>query len=283
MIQSSDTVYREVLPVSVEVQKYSDQIYNYLSVIEFEGARKQIVTLYNSTSNEVKQVSSTEIKTQISSTYTKVTTTASGEIVFSSNNVTNLMNKFSDLKFVLNETDKLIPAMNISLVNIAVVPRESVNSYIIETIKGQSKVTVELNYELVSNKSYVISYKEEPIAVKVPIRPVYSPQVLNIDEKIRFIDIIRDSGVKEVKEVINLVESKTVQYALYKETILHVETREGKTYSVKVVQENGKDTPQVIDVSEFTKPEEEKTKDQEITSVKTDSNGNIVTISTDEE
>jgi hypothetical protein len=70
-----------------------------------------------------------------------------------------LITKFTDLKFVLNETGKLIPEMDISLVNVAVVPQESVNSYTIETVKGQKKVTVEVNYEFVSNRTYVTNYR----------------------------------------------------------------------------------------------------------------------------
>lgn len=49
--------------------------------------------------------------------------------------------------------------MDISLVNVAVVPQESVNSYTIETVKGQKKVTVEVNYEFVSNRTYVTNYR----------------------------------------------------------------------------------------------------------------------------
>lgn len=74
-IQASETVYRDIVPVSVEVQKFSDTIYNYLTVVEVEGVRKQIVTLYNATSTEVKQVSVTEVKTETTSTYNKQTVT----------------------------------------------------------------------------------------------------------------------------------------------------------------------------------------------------------------
>lgn len=70
-IQDSETVYRDILPVSVEVQRYSNQIFNYLTVVEVEGVRKQIVTLYNATSTEVKQISVIEIKTETSATYSK--------------------------------------------------------------------------------------------------------------------------------------------------------------------------------------------------------------------
>lgn len=156
---------------------------------------------------------------------------------------------------MLNETGKLIPEMNLSLVNVAVVPQETLNSYTIETVKGSKKVTVELNYEFVSNRTYVTNYREEPITVTVPTRPVYYPQILNLDDKLQFIDTIKNSGFKEVKEVINVLESKTTEYALYKETILKVETHEGKEYSVKVVKQNGEDTYQVIDASELPEPE----------------------------
>lgn len=82
-----------------------------------------------------------------------------------------------------------------------------------------------------------------------------------------------------------MLESKTTEYALYKETILKVETQEGKEYSVKAVQQNGENTYQVIDGSEFPRiktPTLQDTTQKDLTSIKTDSNGNTVTISTDE-
>lgn len=106
------------------------------------------------------------------------------------------MTKFRDLRFVISETTKLIPTLNVSDVSVAVLPQDSVNSYTIVTTEGQKKVTVELNYEVVTNKTYVTNYKEEPITVFMPTRPVYTPQVLTVDDKIRYIDSIRGSGVK---------------------------------------------------------------------------------------
>lgn len=41
------------------------------------------------------------------------------------------MTKFVDLKFVLEETSKLVDQIDLNEVNIAVVPQDSVNSYTI--------------------------------------------------------------------------------------------------------------------------------------------------------
>lgn len=146
------------------------------------------------------------------------------------------MTKFVDLKFVLEETSKLVDQIDLNEVNIAVVPQDSVNSYTIQTVKGQNKITVELNYEVITNRTYVTNYKIEPIEVKVPEQPTYYPDVLAVDDKVKYIDLVKDSGISEMKSATNVIDSKTTEYALYTETILEIETKESKKYYVKVIK-----------------------------------------------
>lgn len=160
------------------------------------------------------------------------------------------MTKFTDLKFVYQETVKLVPEIDPQQVTVVVKPQDSINSYTIQTVKGNNKVTVELNYEVVSNRTYVTNYKVEPMAVAVPTQPIYYPEVLTVDSKTKYIETVKNSGIKEITDTINVVESKTTEYALYKETLLKIETQKDKTYYVKVIKVNAEDTPKVIDVTE---------------------------------
>ena len=146
------------------------------------------------------------------------------------------MTKFVDLKFVLEETSKLVDQIDLNEVNIAVVPQDSVNSYTIQTVKNQNKITIELNYEVITNRTYVTNYKIEPNEIKVPEQPTYYPDVLAVDDKVKYIDLVKNSGISEVKSAINVIDSKTTEYALYTETILEIETKESKKYYVKVIK-----------------------------------------------
>ena len=116
----------------------------------------------------------------------------------------------------------------------AVIPRGTVNSYTIETVKKDKKVTVELNYEILSNKTYVTDYKVEPLPVILPAKPVYFPEVLTIDDKINFIDVVKTCQSSEVQAPINVVCSSTISHPLYKETLLKVETLKNNFF-VKVI------------------------------------------------
>ena len=89
-----------------------------------------------------------------------------------------LKTKFNDFKFVLEETQSVAQGVDISNINIAVTPRDTVNVYTIETVKGDKKVTVDVNYEILTNRTYVTNYDVKPLPVVVPSRPVYFPEVL---------------------------------------------------------------------------------------------------------
>jgi hypothetical protein len=115
-----------------------------------------------------------------------------------------------------------VPEIDPNQVSVSVMPQDSVNSYTIQTVKGQNKVTIELNYEVVSNRTYVTNYKVEPINVEVPTKSKYYPEVLTVNDKAKYIDTVKNSGIENVKGIINVVESKTTDYALYKETVLKV-------------------------------------------------------------
>lgn len=72
-----------------------------------------------------------------------------------------------------------------------------------------------MNYNAVTNKTYVTNYKEEPVIVKVPIKPIYYPDVLTVEDKTKYIEIVKESGITQVESAINVVESQTTEFALY--------------------------------------------------------------------
>lgn len=122
-----------------------------------------------------------------------------------------------------------------------------------------------MNYEAVTNKTYITNYKEEPLVVKVPIKPIYYPDVLTADDKTKYISIVKESGISQVESAINVVESQTTEFALYTETVLKMETQEGKVYNVKFILNNGEETPQVVDVTPAVETVEEVKAEVEIT------------------
>jgi hypothetical protein len=213
-------------------------------VIQAEGKRKEVVTLYNKKTDATTTVSTKDVK-EVVKTYSKETTTPSGEVVYMSNDVTDLTTKFNDFKFVLEETKSVTTDIDFENINVAVVPRDTVNVYTIETVKKDEKVTVELNYDIVTNRTYVTKYDSKPLPVIVPVRPVYFPEVLLPEEKVNFIDIVRGCDSADVASVINVVSSNTVTHPLYKETVLKVETRANDLF-VRVIVENGQKDYQCV-------------------------------------
>ena len=101
-IQQSTTIYTNVVPLSVVIEVIDSTYQKYVTVMEVSGIRQQIVTLYNVITKDAKTLSTKEIKTTVVQTYTKQTVTQTGDIVYSSNNVTSLILQFNDLKLVLN-------------------------------------------------------------------------------------------------------------------------------------------------------------------------------------
>ena len=99
-----------------------------------------------------------------------------------------------------------------------------------------------------SNRTYVTNYQTRPLPVIMPVRPVYYPDVLTPVDKIKYVDVVRHCGIPEVESAINVINSKTITHALYKETVMKVETKENN-YFVKVIVENGKETPELVDVT----------------------------------
>ena len=177
----------------------------------------------------------TVIPKDIVQTYIKQTVTSTGEVVYSSNDITKLTVKFNDIKFVIPELQTLVPGIDTGAINVAVVPRDTVNSYTIQTVKGDKKVTVEINYEVATNKTYVTDYKEEPVPVIMPVRPVFYPQVLTPADKLTYSEVLRQSGQAELTSVVNIISSETVSHSLYKETILKVQLTNTVSY-VKLIQ-----------------------------------------------
>lgn len=243
----TETKYTNVVPISVAVENVDDKLVKYVTVIESEGVKKQVVNFYNVETQEVKTISVKDVQV-VPRTYVKEVVAPNGDIVYSSNDIPELVKKFTDLKFVLEETQSVASGMDLSNANVAVIPKDSVNSYIIESVKGDKKVTVELNYEILTNKTYVTNYHVEPLPVFVPTKPVYSPQVLTPEDKIKYIQIVKDSQIPEVKEPINVLTSTTSTHALYTETILKVETKTNVVY-VKTILENGQTIPKIVDVT----------------------------------
>ena len=99
-------------------------------------------------------------------------------MVYKSNNVEQLKTQFNDFKFVLEEAQVATQGIDTSNINIVVTPKDTVNVYTIETVKGDKKATIEINYEILTNRTYVTNYDVKPLPVVVPSRPVYFPEVL---------------------------------------------------------------------------------------------------------
>lgn len=205
--------------------------------------------------------------------------------------------KFNDIKFVIPQLESVVPGVDTGSINVAVVPRDSVNSYTIQTVKGDKKVTVEINYEVATNRTYVTDYKEEPVPVIMPVKPAFFPQVLTPADKVTYTQILQQSGQSELSTVSNILSSETVTHSLYKETVLKVQLPTTVSY-VKLIQENGQPKPVVAEVSPAPEGETPSVSEPEgefggeivtgmpgesglpQTTTTTDSNGNTVTTST---
>ena len=104
-----------------------------------------------------------------------------------------------------------------------------------------------------TNKTYVTNYQVRPLPVILPARPVYYPQILTPQDKVQYVDLVRHCGIPEVESAINVISSTSTTQALYKETVLKVETST-QNYFVKIVLENGKTEPKVVDVTPAEEP-----------------------------
>ena len=159
-------------------------------------------------------------------------------------------------------------------------------------------MTVDVNYEILTNRTYVTNYDVKPLPVVIPSRPVYFPEVLMPEVRYNYIEVVKSCSSAEVQSVINIIDSKTVSHPLYKEVVLQVETP-NRNYFVKLILENGKTTHQCVDVSPVDEPEVETSPEEgeevpeicgelpedmvpDQTSTTTDGNGNVVIVTTDE-
>ena len=68
-IQKSETVFSQVTPVSVQVEKIDEVVSKYVTVMEAEGTKKEIVTLYNSDTEVSSTISTNEISKDVVQTY----------------------------------------------------------------------------------------------------------------------------------------------------------------------------------------------------------------------
>lgn len=91
--------------------------------------------------------------------------------------------------------------------------------------------------------------------VKLPSKPIFFPQVLTIDEKVKYVQTIKSIEHPKLTSVINVVSSQTSQHALYTETVLEVETKESTNKFVKLVKYNKDDKEEIVEVTEV--PEEQ--------------------------
>lgn len=113
------------------------------------------------------------------------------------------------------ETKEIVENIDLEKVNVAVVAKDSVNSYTIQTEQNSQQITVQLNYEAATNRTYVTNYDVAPLPVQVPTKPLYYPHVLSTTEKTSYLEIIKSSSYSEVHEAINVVSSSTTSYSLY--------------------------------------------------------------------
>ena len=77
-IQKSETIFSQVLPVSVNIEKIDDVVEKYVTVMEAEGVKKEIVTLYNKETKVYSTISTKEISKEVVQTYSKEETTPTG-------------------------------------------------------------------------------------------------------------------------------------------------------------------------------------------------------------
>lgn len=181
-------------------------------------------------------------------TYIKESTTQAGETIFTSNDLASLTTKFNDLKFVVSQVQTVIPGIDLSKVDVTVQPKDSVNSYTFQTVQGINQVSVQLNYDIVSNKTYVTNYAVTPMSVAAEIQTEYTKQPLSVSQKVDFITLMKSSTYQQLRTVINIVSSSTTSYPLYTQTILEVETTT-INYYVKFIQQKGDTTYTIVDVT----------------------------------
>lgn len=141
-VQKTEKTFHKVVPISVKIEKIDEAVSKYVSVMEVKGERKEVVNFYNKETEEVKTVSVKKIEKEVVQTYAKETITSTGETQYSSNNLVEMTKKFTDLKVVLEEVKKTVTEIDMTAVNVAVIPRDSVNSYTIQTVKDNKQVTV---------------------------------------------------------------------------------------------------------------------------------------------
>ena len=107
---------------------------------------------------------------------------------------------------------------------VSVLPKGSLNSYVIESVVEQQKVTVQLNYDFASSTAYVTHYQTSPVEIAGPSVPQYLPQVLTNTQKLYYLEIIKSSEYVSVRKTVNIISSKTASYAMYNETVVEVQS-----------------------------------------------------------
>lgn len=141
----------------------------------------------------------------------------------------------------MTEVQDIIPEVKTESLSIAVMPKGSVNSYTVQTVQNDKKVTVEVNYDVATNRTYVTDYQVVKMPVQLPVKSKFFAQTVTVDEKVQFIKTIKNIKHPQLPAPINVVSSTTSEHALYTETVLEVESVVGSNKYVKMVKYNKDD------------------------------------------
>ncbi len=85
------------------------------------------------------------------------------------------------MKFVVNQVQAVVPEIDLTKVDVTVQPKDSVNSYTFQTVQGINQVSVQVNYDIISNSTYVTNYAVTPLTVPTEIQTEYVKQALSIN------------------------------------------------------------------------------------------------------
>lgn len=178
-IQQSDTLLVNVLPENIQVQVLSENIIQYTVVLEVQGKEKQVVVLYDSTTNIATEVSSNWIDTSVKAYYITETSTASGTII-TSNNVQQLVTSYVELPSVLEYSTQYVSInadfSNIQVIQIEPSPISGTTIFKIETTDTVNNQIIELSYSATTNQTTVINLAVTPVTVVYP-KPTHIVEV----------------------------------------------------------------------------------------------------------
>lgn len=126
--------------------------------------------------------------------------------------------------------------------------QSSINTYKITITTETSTQIITINSDQQTNTQTLISYAEKPTEI-TPVQAQYTPVHATTDEKVQYLNWLKNANHSDIKNVINIVSIQTTTNALYSEAILEVETEDSSNIFVKTVKTAGAEVPTVVDVN----------------------------------